>query len=116
MSLNLFIQFNFYSSYFFVLNKNIQVYDSYGKKCNSRFLLNYGFIVDNNDSNEFPISLTLTEDFPNYKEKKNFFSNENDMEKKFKIQENLLESQVIEFFSYLRFLLFDGNMEHIYKV
>jgi hypothetical protein len=38
------------------------------------------------------------------------------MEKKFKIQENLLESQVIEFFSYLRFLLFDGNIEHIYKV
>ena len=25
-----------------------QVYDSYGKKCNSRFLLNYGFAVENN--------------------------------------------------------------------
>lgn len=26
----------------------LQVYDSYGKKCNSRFLLNYGFCVDHN--------------------------------------------------------------------
>jgi hypothetical protein len=25
-----------------------QVYDSYGKKCNSRFLLNYGFAVEVN--------------------------------------------------------------------
>ena len=24
------------------------MYDSYGKKCNSRFLLNYGFAVENN--------------------------------------------------------------------
>ena len=58
----------------------------------------------------------MTEKFPNFKEKKNFFNSENEMEKKFKIQENLLESQVIEFFSYLRFLLYDGKMEHIYKV
>ena len=25
-----------------------QIYDSYGKKCNSRFLLNYGFAVEDN--------------------------------------------------------------------
>lgn len=31
------------------------VFDSYGRKCNSRFLLNYGFIVDNNDANECAI-------------------------------------------------------------
>ena len=28
------------------------VHDSYGKKCNSRFFLNYGFINHNNDANE----------------------------------------------------------------
>ena len=38
------------------------------------------------------------------------------MDKKFKLQDNLLENQVIEFFSYLRFLLYDGKIEHIYKV
>jgi hypothetical protein len=30
------------------LHAGQQVYDSYGKKCNSRFLLNYGFAVDHN--------------------------------------------------------------------
>jgi hypothetical protein len=25
-----------------------QIYDSYGQKCNHRFLLNYGFSVENN--------------------------------------------------------------------
>jgi hypothetical protein len=29
-----------------------QVYDSYGKKCNSRFLLNYGFAVEHNSDDD----------------------------------------------------------------
>lgn len=29
-----------------------EVFDSYGLKCNSRFLLNYGFILENNPHNE----------------------------------------------------------------
>lgn len=37
-----------------VIRRGEQIYDSYGKKCNSRFLLNYGFINLNNDANEFP--------------------------------------------------------------
>ena len=36
-----------------------QVFDSYGKKCNTRFLLNYGFINLNNDANEFPIDVKI---------------------------------------------------------
>jgi len=39
-----------------------QVYDSYGKKCNSRFFLNYGFINLNNDANEVPIKVYYNED------------------------------------------------------
>ena len=35
------------------------VYDSYGKKCNSRFFLNYGFIVLNNDGNEVAIKVSF---------------------------------------------------------
>lgn len=37
------------------IKRGEQVYDSYGKKCNTRFLLNYGFINLNNDANEYPI-------------------------------------------------------------
>ena len=38
-----------------------QVYDSYGRKCNSRFFLNYGFINLNNDANEVPMDVNLNE-------------------------------------------------------
>lgn len=42
-----------------------QVYDSYGQKCNHRFLLNYGFSIENNSEpdgfcpNEVPFKFTL---------------------------------------------------------
>lgn len=29
-----------------------QVFDSYGQKCNHRFLLNYGFSVENNEESD----------------------------------------------------------------
>jgi len=51
------------------LHAGQQVYDSYGKKCNSRFLLNYGFTVEHNrdddvgqDHNEVRLWLTVPED------------------------------------------------------
>lgn len=34
------------------------IFDSYGRKCNSRFLLNYGFVVEDNDANEVNITVT----------------------------------------------------------
>jgi Rubisco LSMT substrate-binding len=43
----------------------MQVYDSYGQKCNHRFLLNYGFAVENNIEpdgscpNEVPLEIQL---------------------------------------------------------
>jgi histone-lysine N-methyltransferase SETD3 len=40
------------------------VFDSYGKKCNSRFLLNYGFIVEENDANEVAITIIIDRNGP----------------------------------------------------
>ena len=40
------------------------VFDSYGRKCNSRFLLNYGFIVEDNDANEVAISIYIDKSDP----------------------------------------------------
>lgn len=34
------------------------IFDSYGRKCNSRFLLNYGFIVEENDANEVTVCIS----------------------------------------------------------
>jgi len=53
----------------------LQVYDSYGQKCNHRFLLNYGFSVENNKEpdgycpNEVPILLQLSREDPLYEQK-----------------------------------------------
>lgn len=44
------------------IKRGEQVYDSYGKKCNSRFLLNYGFINLNNDANEVPLKISYKPD------------------------------------------------------
>ncbi|OMJ75492.1 hypothetical protein SteCoe_25341 [Stentor coeruleus] len=52
--------------------KGQEVLDSYGIKCNSRFLLNYGFTLDDNDANEFPYLIKITEDLPFYEEKLDF--------------------------------------------
>lgn len=41
------------------IKRGDQVYDSYGRKCNTRFLLNYGFINLNNDGDEFPFKIAL---------------------------------------------------------
>jgi histone-lysine N-methyltransferase SETD3 len=50
------------------VKKGDEVFDSYGIKCNSRFLLNYGFTVENNEDNEFKIILILNESSPYFKE------------------------------------------------
>jgi histone-lysine N-methyltransferase SETD3 len=94
----------------------ILVYDSYGKKCNSRFLLNYGFIVEDNDGNEYPITLCLEDSYPKYKDKLRFFNDEKELKRTFRIQENILDNQVIDFFSYLRFLLYEGDIKILAKV
>ena len=44
------------------IKRGEQVNDSYGKKCNTRFLLNYGFINLNNDANEYPFMVKMAED------------------------------------------------------
>jgi histone-lysine N-methyltransferase SETD3 len=56
-----------------------QVYDSYGQKCNHRFLLNYGFAVEDNQEldgfcpNEVPIELSVSHDDPLYTLKLEFW-------------------------------------------
>ena len=56
-----------------------QVYDSYGQKCNHRFLLNYGFAVEDNREldgfcpNEVPLELTLNPEDPLFAQKLEFW-------------------------------------------
>jgi Rubisco LSMT substrate-binding len=57
-----------------------QVYDSYGQKCNHRFLLNYGFAVEDNREldgfcpNEVPLELYVDPEDPLFYEKLEFWT------------------------------------------
>jgi histone-lysine N-methyltransferase SETD3 len=91
------------------VERNDQVYDSYGKKCNSRFFLNYGFIVENNDGNEVPIKVY----YPSIDEFKNMkmeMINDNSDFKKFRVTGNFNDNIMHEFLSWLRFVEYDENI------
>jgi len=57
-----------------------EVFDSYGQKCNHRFLLNYGFAIENNREidgfcpNEVPLELSLSPSDPLHELKSAFWS------------------------------------------
>jgi histone-lysine N-methyltransferase SETD3 len=89
--------------------RNEQVYDSYGKKCNSRFFLNYGFIVENNDGNEVPIKVYYPESDDKKEMKKEMIHDNSDF-KKFRVTDNFNENIMHEFMSWLRFVEFDENI------
>jgi len=80
-----------------------QAYDSYGKKCNSRFLLNYGFILLQNDGNEVAVKASYKSDDPFLKAKASLMK-ENLQSKTFRVMGNVEEKNTLEFFSFLRFV------------
>ena len=88
------------------VKKGEEVFDSYGIKCNSRFLLNYGFTVENNEDNEFKIILILNESSPYFKEKMAYLGGKN-ITKKFSLVLNQGDKKIIQFFSFLRFILYN---------
>ena len=63
-----------------MIPEGAQVFDSYGQKCNHRFLLNYGFAVEDNREvdgfcpNEVPIELGILQDDPCLDEKYEFWT------------------------------------------
>ena len=55
------------------ISEGSEIFDSYGKKTNARFLLNYGFCLEDNDTSEFIMTISFNENYPLFIEKKNFF-------------------------------------------
>ena len=96
------------------IKRGEQVYDSYGKKCNSRFFLNYGFIVDNNDANEIPLKIYYSANDQFKKMKQDMIADTSEF-KKFRVQESLNENIMLEFFSWLRFVEYDENITLLYQ-
>ena len=94
-----------------------EIFDSYGPKTNNRFLLNYGFALETNDNNEYHLRLTLNENAPLYDIKKRFISTEynNNFTRTFKLNNNINEGDAFDLMSFLRFMLFDGEIEDLYQ-
>ena|ERR1700689_2212888 len=95
------------------IKRGEEVYDSYGKKCNSRFLLNYGFINLNNDANEFPFKIYYNLEDPLVNVKKEMINDLADF-KKFRVVDNLEDKIMHEFLSWLRFVEYDENIALMY--
>lgn len=104
------------------IKENQEIFDSYGKKCNSRFFLNYGFIVDNNESNEYPLYLELPKSSDLYSIKAklidNIFTNtsKNYNKKLFKLQKGIDNPVFYNLISFLRFVYFEGKIDVFLEV
>jgi protein-histidine N-methyltransferase len=84
------------------IQRGEQVYDSYGRKCNSRFFLNYGFINMNNDANEVALKVSYDpndEQLP-LKEK---LLGDTPSTKTFRVLANVEEENTVEFMNFIRF-------------
>ena len=92
-----------------------EIFDSYGRKTNARFLLNYGFCLEDNDTSEFLITVNFNENYPLYEQKKKYFQNEYELVRRFNLNNNFYESQIIELLSFLRFILFEGDIDELYN-
>jgi len=92
-----------------------QVYDSYGRKCNSRFFLNYGFINHENDANEVPLVVEMLENDPGLEVKLKLINEQRSRGMmKFRVVDNLYEPVMNEFLSWLRFVHFEGDLAPLF--
>lgn len=101
------------------INVDDEIFDSYGKKCNSRFFLNYGFIVDKNDANEFPFVVEIDPETINYNIKSELIGSHNKFKKlrrTFRLLANYDEPVVKDYFSFLRFIKFGGKIDELIGV
>ena len=93
------------------INKGFQVYDSYGRKSNVRYLLNYGFTIENNEDDDIQIQISLDSKCINFQQKINLVSIF--PKRIFYLSKNIEDIQTFQFFSFVRLLIYDGNVENV---
>ena len=97
------------------IEEGSEIFDSYGKKTNARFLLHYGFCLDDNDTSEFNMTITFNESFPLFEQKKIFFENEKEYKRTFNLNNSFYQSEILELLSFIRFILFDDELYLLYN-
>lgn len=87
------------------IQRGEQVYDSYGRKCNSRFFVNYGFALDDNIDNEAVIRLELAQDDPHLQTKIRFLGGRPiNARREYQIPARYRTAKTKELFTFLRFM------------
>jgi histone-lysine N-methyltransferase SETD3 len=86
-------------------NVGEQVYDSYGRKCNHRFFVNYGFSLEENEDNEAVFRLSLSESDPCFTQKTRLLGYNPEICREFQIPANVDDRKDREFFSFGRFVV-----------
>jgi len=95
--------------------KGEQVFDSYGRKCNHRFFVNYGFSLEENEDNECVLEFSIHPDDINYARKLRLVNNAvfhadtsgSGPSREFQIPANVRERKTREMLSFLRFVVAD---------
>lgn len=88
------------------IQRGDEVMDSYGRKCNYRFLLNYGFINRDNDADEYPLKLELDPADQYYQAKQNLIPGQEPFT--IRIMASTEEKCFGELFGVLRYIEFDS--------
>jgi histone-lysine N-methyltransferase SETD3 len=88
------------------LHQGDQVYDSYGRKCNHRFFVNYGFALEDNEDNETVLRFKVSENDPLFDLKAKYLGDE---ERIFQIPANSEHERTAEMFSFLRLFVADNE-------
>jgi histone-lysine N-methyltransferase SETD3 len=91
------------------IQRGEQIYDSYGKKCNTRFLLNYGFINLNNDGNEYPFKVNLDPSDPHFAAKNELLGTALN-KRTYRVMADLTETSTFKWLSWCRYVVFEGDM------
>jgi histone-lysine N-methyltransferase SETD3 len=88
------------------LNRGDQIFDSYGRKCNSRFFVNYGFSLEDNEDNQAVIPVDIPTTDPHYPLKLSYLGGHaSACKRRFQIPIQYKEKEAKEAFSFTRFAL-----------
>ena len=87
------------------MSRGEQIYDSYGRKCNSRFFVNYGFSLEDNEDNQIAVWVGLIRDDPHFAMKCRYMGGPRAgaQLQRFQIPIDYKEKAAKECFSFLRF-------------
>jgi len=86
------------------IGRNEEVFDSYGRKCNSRFFVNYGFVPEHNEDNEAILTFAMDNQDDLYTRKARLTNIPPEQAFQIPIQYEDLNNKVKQAFSYARFL------------